>query len=179
MAGRTIRDFDVHELFAAMDSQREERGLSWPGVAREIWSMSHELNATRPNDHPISPSTLTGMPRRGVTSCQHALCMLAWLGKAPEVFLDGDGPTRSDARLPACGPDRRLRWSLKRLYGGLDDQRRRNEMTWKQLAGELGCTSNQLTGLRTARYATGIVLAMRITQWLDRPAADFIRAAKW
>ena len=30
-----------------------------------------------------------------------------------------------------------------------------------------------------ARYAIGMGLAMRIVQWLDRPAADFIYAAGW
>ena len=39
--------------------------------------------------------------------------------------------------------------------------------------------AGQLTGLKTARYATGMVLAMRITQWVGRPAADFIYMARW
>lgn len=36
-----------------------------------------------------------------------------------------------------------------------------------------------LTGLRTARFAISMRLAMRIAQWLERPAADFIYAARW
>ena len=53
-------------------------------------------------------------------------------------------------------------------------------MTWaEQLAHELRCTPSQLTGLRTAKFATSMTLAMRITQWLDRPAADFIYSARW
>jgi hypothetical protein len=36
----------------------------------------------------------------------------------------------------------------------------------------------KLNCLRTARYAIQITLAMRITQWLQRPAADFIYAAQ-
>lgn len=174
-----IRDFDVTALFQALDGQRLERGLSWSGVAREMWAMSHELNEARPTDHPISPSTLTGMPKRGATSCQHALCMLAWLGQPPEAFLEGSDAMRPDATLPAFGPDRRLRWSLERLYAALDDRRRDTGLTWRQLADDLGCTTNQLTGLRTARYATNMNLAMRISQWLDQPAAAFIRAARW
>jgi hypothetical protein len=43
----------------------------------------------------------------------------------------------------------------------------------------LQCTPSQLTGLRTARFATNMNLAMRIVQWLDRAAADFIYAATW
>ena len=56
---------------------------------------------------------------------------------------------------------------------------RREALTWPELASVLRCTPNQLTGLRTAKFATGMTLAMRITQWLDRPAADFVYAAKW
>ena len=47
------------------------------------------------------------------------------------------------------------------------------------LAQLLGCSANQLTGLRTAKFATNIDLAMRIVQWLRRPAADFVYAARW
>jgi hypothetical protein len=43
----------------------------------------------------------------------------------------------------------------------------------------LGCTPNQLTGLGTARFATGMDLAMRIAQWIGRPAADFVYPATW
>lgn len=51
-------------------------------------------------------------------------------------------------------------------------------MTWAQLAQELGCTPSRLTNLRTARM-TDLELTMRITQWLRRPAADFIHPATW
>jgi hypothetical protein len=114
------------------------------------------------------------------TTCQHALFMLRWLDRTPESFLVGavDG---NDARfaLPQAGPDRRLRWSLKLLWAVMDEERREEGLTWRQLADRLGCTSNQLTGLRTARFATGMELAMRIAQWLGRPAADFVYAGKW
>jgi hypothetical protein len=173
-----IFDFDAIALFEALDAQRRQLGLSWQGVADSIWAMSHVLNEQR-SDHPISPATLTGMATRGATSCQHALFMLQWLDRVPESFLAGATSIRPDATLPACGPDRRLRWRLKRLYAGLDERRQAEVLTWAQAAKVLRCTSNQLTGLRTARFATSMTLAMRITQWVDQPAAAFIRAAKW
>jgi hypothetical protein len=52
-------------------------------------------------------------------------------------------------------------------------------MTWAQLAQELRCTPSQLTGIRTARFAIGMRLAMRIVAWLGRPARDFIYVAGW
>jgi hypothetical protein len=177
-------DFDGAALFAAMDARREQLGLGWPGVAREIWALSAELNARR-EDHPIAPATLTGIRRRGNTSCQHALFILRWLDRTPESFLPGTGDL--DGTLPAAGPDRRLRWNLNgpprrpvpSLYEAMDARRKHESLTWVQLAHRLQCTPNQLTGLRTARFAIGMRLAMRITQWLERPAADFVYAARW
>jgi hypothetical protein len=168
-------DFDVPALYAALDAHRVARGLSWRQVADDIWAQSAVLNARR-HDHPISPSTITGMAARANTSCQHALFMLRWLGRSPESFVPG---ARVSAPLPEAGADRRLRWDLKALYAALDSRRRELGLSWPQLAGELGCTANQLTGLRTARFATGMRLAMRVVAWLDRPAADFITVARW
>ena len=85
-----IRPFDAGALYEALDTRRTELGLSWSGVAHEIWQLSAELNERR-RDHPISPSTLTAMGRKPRTSCQHALFMLRWLGRSPESFLAG-GP---------------------------------------------------------------------------------------
>lgn len=178
MTDSAIRPFDVTALYSALDAHRAEFGLSWKQVADQLWEQSHELNERR-HDHPISPSTLTNMASKPRATCQHALFMLRWLGRSPESFLagaDGDDPRFA---LPAAGPDRRLRWSLKLLYAALDEKRRAEGMTWPELAATLGCTPSQLTGLRTAKFATGIDLAMRIVQWVGRPAADFVYAAKW
>jgi hypothetical protein len=113
------------------------------------------------------------------TSCQHALFMLRWLGPTPESFLPGTARDDTAAALPPAGPDRRLRWNLKKLYEALDAERRARGMSWPQLAAELRCSPGQLSGLRTARFATNLRLAMRLVTWLHRPARDFIYAAKW
>jgi hypothetical protein len=172
-----IREFSVGDLYAAMDERRRERGLSWPQVADEIWDLSSELNERR-RDHPISPVTLTGMKPRGATSCQHALFMLRWLGRTPESFLVGVHEI-PDSTFPVVGADRRLRWNLAKLYESMNEQRRERGLAWAELASTLGCTTNQLTGLRTAKFATNMDLAMRITQWLGRAASDFVYASKW
>jgi hypothetical protein len=172
-----IRPFEVTALYHAMDAKRAELGLSWTGVANQIWALSADLNERR-RDHPISPSTLTNMAKTPRTSCQHALFMLRWLGRSPESFLEGGADDQRYA-LPQAGPDRRLRWALKLLYAAMDEQRREQQLTWPALATVLQCTDHQLTGLRTAKFATGMDLAMRIVQWLERPAADFVYPAKW
>jgi hypothetical protein len=119
------------------------------------------------------------MEKNPRATCQHALFMLRWLGRTPESFLEGAVGGDPRFALPSAGPDRRLRWSLKLLYATMDEKRCQEKLTWPELAVILGCTPNQLTGLRTAKFATGIDLAMRIAQWTGRPAADFVYLAKW
>jgi hypothetical protein len=177
-----IREFDGNALYAALDSRRQAEGLSWQRAAAAIWDMAPALNAAREArglaNHPISPSTLQSLGKRGNTSCQHALFFLRWLGRTPESFLAG---ASLDAGVPlaACGPDRRPRWDLKALHAGLNEARASRGATWAQTAPDLRCQPGQLTGLKSARFATGMDLAMRITQWVCRPASDFIYLAHW
>jgi hypothetical protein len=171
-------EFDADALFAAMDERRRAEGLSWTGVAKEIWQLSAELNAKR-GDHPIAPATLTGIPKRRDTTCQHALFILRWLGAAPEDFVAS--PHAATVGVPLLETDsaHRLRWSLVALHAALDESRTERGATWEQAARRLSCTPSQLTGLRTAKFATGMRLAMRICQGLGRPAADFVYVSTW
>jgi hypothetical protein len=173
-----IRPFDGKALYQAMDERRTELGLSWTGVANGIWAVSAELNE-RLRDHPISPSTLTNLAKTSRTSCQHAVFMLRWLGRSPESFLLGAVGDEERFALPEAGSDRRLRWSLKLLYAAMNDKRRADGLTWVELASLVGCSPHQLTGVRTAKFAIEMDLAMRIVQWVDRPASEFIYPATW
>jgi hypothetical protein len=177
-----IREFDGKALYAALDAKRCAEGLSWPGAAAAIWEMAPVLNAARVArglaNHPISPSTLQNLGERGNTSCQHALFFLRWLDRTPESFLSG-ATLGAGAPLPPCGPDRRPRWDLKALHAGLNESRTNRGATWAGTADHLRCRPGQLTGLKTARFATGMGLAMRVAQWIGRPAADFIYLARW
>jgi hypothetical protein len=103
---------------------------------------------------------------------------LRWLDRTPESFLVG-AALDAGAPLPACGPDRRPRWDLKALHAALNEARASRGATWAQAAQDLRCKAGQLTGLKTARFATGMGLAMRVTQWVGRPATDFTYLARW
>jgi hypothetical protein len=165
------QEFDVIALFEAMDQRRRDLGLSWRQVADEIWNLSADLNR-RLNSHPISPSTITNMPRRRGISCQDSAFFLRWLGRTPESFMaDAAGGPR-DVPLPPAGPDRRL-------YDALADECRRRGQTWSEVAEEIGCAPNQLTALKTAAFGTGMTVAMGAVAWLGRPAADFVHPAEW
>src|SRR5215468_10118641 len=140
---RGVKEFDIAAMYAAMEAQRIQRGLSWPQVARALWEQSASLNGQR-QDHPISASTLTGIAKRRDCTCQHALFILRWLGSAPEQFVAGL-PRNGDDALPVIGPDRRLRWNLKALYDALNARRGEQGLSWPELAAHLGCTEHQLT----------------------------------
>jgi len=173
----TLPHFDFDAFTAALDGRRRELGLGWYDLADELWEQSADLNAQR-MDHPLCGGAVSRLPARGATSCQYGLFMLRWLGRPPEDFLTGTVIDVGDTRLPDAGPDRRLRWDLPELYVALNRRRQRCGLSWAQLAHEIHCTPGRLTNLRTARLAD-LDLAMRVTQWLGRPAADFIHPADW
>ena len=170
--------FDFNAFVDAYDTERRTRGLGWYEFADELWDQSVELNARRPDDHCLCGGAVSRLRARGTTSCQYALFMLRWLDRAPEDFLTGPVCDVGDTRLPHAGPDSRLRWDLAALHAALNDKRQAKGLTWASLADELGCTPSRLTNLRTARQAD-LHLTMRVTQWLGRPAADFIRPMQW
>jgi hypothetical protein len=83
-----------------------------------------------------------------------------------------------ETELPTAGPEHRLRWDLSDLHAALNEARQRRGLTWAKLAKELDCTAARLTGLRGATF-TDMELAIRVTQWLEKPAAAYIRPAQW
>lgn len=151
--------------------------MEWPELADALTQQSGALRAAL-NDHAVCSGALVRTVKRGSMSCQYAVMLLQWLGRAPEEFLTGERREVGDVRLPTVGSDVRLRWDLPQLHAAVDAQRRRRNLTWVALAAELGCTPSRLTNLRTARLAD-MELTMRLTQWLGRPAAEFVHAATW
>lgn len=176
--GRALPVFDRGALYDALDGQRRDRGLTWFELADELWDQSADLNAQRSDDHPLCGGAVSRLQQRGATSCQYALFMLRWLERAPEDFLTGPVVEVGDVGLPAAGPDHRLRWDLSQLHAELNERRQDRGLTWAELGDQLGCTPARLTNLRTARLAD-MDLAMRLTQWLGRPAAAFIHPSEW
>lgn len=170
--------FDLQAFFVAVDKRRRAQQLSWPALAAVIWEQSRILNQQR-DDHPISPATIRKLAEGRGLSCQHALFLLRWLDVPPESFIASPQPGTTGIRLPPADETHRLRWDLRRLYAALNAARIAREATWRQAAARLHCTPSQLTGLRAAKFATSMRLAMQITQALRRPAAHFVYAAEW
>lgn len=169
--------FDGAALMKALDARRAETGLGWPELADELYAQSSDLNAEL-QDNCLCSGALVRTVRRGRMSCQYALIVLRWLGRAPEDFLDGTAVEVGDTGLPDAGPNRRLRWDLPGLHAELNGRRQDAGLTWAALAAGLECTPARLTNLRSARLAD-MGLAMRVTQWLGVPAARFVVPARW
>lgn len=169
--------FDFAAFVAAFDAERRNRGLGWYEFADDLWEQSSELNDLR-TDHPLCGGAVSRLGTRGETSCQYALFMLRWLGRAPEDFLAGPVVDVGDVRLPEAGSDSRLRWDLNQLHAELNAQRQQQGLTWAALARIIDCSPSRLTNLKTARIAD-MGLTMRITQWLGKPAARLVHAAQW
>lgn len=172
------KGFDVSAFFAAIEARRCEQHLSWPSLAKAIWDQSRVWNEQR-NDHPISPPTVRKIGQSRDVSCQHALFLLRWLDVPPETFVPEPMPGTAGVALPLADEAHRLRWNLPKLYEALNVRRTERGTTWEHVAERLHCTANQLTHLRIAKFAISMRLAMRITQALRRPAADFVYVAEW
>jgi len=170
--------FDFVAFFAAFDAARRDHDLSWYEFADELWEQSADLNERRVDDHPLCGGAVSRLGARGETSCQYAMFILRWLGRAPEEFLVGPLIDVGDVRLPEPGPTSRLRWDLNQLYAALTERRQEQGLTWAELAQQIGCTPSRLTNLQTARIAD-MALTMRVTQWLAKPAAEFVHATQW
>jgi len=168
-----VTDFDLAELYAALDAARQARGLSWPQLAREISGVFSGTLAT-----PISPSTLTGMRNRAVVEGDGVLQMLLWLKRTPESFVPGyQESAAASLTLPGVGRDRILRFDAVAIPAALAARRVARGLTWAQVAAEIG--GFNAAGL--TRLAKGGRVSfpgvMRIARWLECPAGSLTHAS--
>lgn len=112
---------------------------------------------------------------RRVVEGDGVLQVLRWLGRSPESFVPGavDG-----VGLPDPGPGRILRFDTELIYDALNTRRVERNLTWRQVANEIGDSSEaSLTRLaKVGRVA--FPLASRIARWLGRPIASLTRVSR-
>ena len=163
-------DFDLAALHHALDAQHQARGITWEKLVREINRNSAS------GVHPIARSTVAGLPTKAVAEGDGILQMLRWLNRSQKSFVPGF--EESDIyRLPDAPPGRILRFDTSKLYAAIDLQRIARGLTWQQAASEIGgIGAASLTHLKLGGR-TGFPGVMRITRWLARPAAHFVRIA--
>ena len=159
-------EFDLRDLFAALDAERKTRGLSWHGLAAEIGATAGRVAA----------STLKGLGERSRAEADGVLQVLLWLDRSPESFVAG---SRNLARHRLSRPARGkiLRWDMVATHAAMDAARIARGITWQQVADEIG----GFTGPMLARFAQGGRTSfpgiMRVVRWLDVPANSLLRAS--
>jgi hypothetical protein len=156
---RVPGDFDVIALWEAVDSQRRAREMTWNKVATTLAWMSR--------------STMDRMRERGTATCNHVLPMIQWVGRTPESFtVDPEGAVHE--LLPDPRGRWRWWWNHHDLASAIDAERHDRELTWHQVADEMGVAVEGVRGLPKLRYGPPIGLAMIATRWLQRSAASFL-----
>lgn len=153
-------DFDVIELWEAVDAQRIARDMSWHHVTRTLRWMSQD--------------TIARMRVSGTSTCNHVLPMIHWVGRTPESFtVDPEGAVHE--LLPEPG-ERGWRWwwRHKDLTAQLEARQRELGLTPRELAAELGLAKSPVASLKRLRYGPPIGLAMIVSRWLGRSAASFL-----
>ena len=170
-------DFDIAALHAAIDLRRVERQMSWKAVAYEV-NRANE----RDDVHPISPSTISGLKnKRWGVEGDGVLQMLLWLDRTPESFVPRHpGATHLAAKLPQVATGKILRFDVPGIYAKLDARRAACDLTWVQVAAEIGApyTAQTLKNMRS-QQRTGFPHVMRLARWLHCPAAALTRVSAW
>jgi hypothetical protein len=169
-AARPAGDFDLGALFAALDSERSARGLTWTAAVRAL-----SAPFTSGGSRPIAVSTVKSVAEKPVAEGDGVLQMLRWLGRSPESFIRGGARAGTDQPLPAVPAGRMLRFDTRALHAALNQRRLDGGLTWPDIAREIpGVSVNSLQHL-AAGGRTGFPHVVRLTQWLGRPVADFTR----
>jgi len=164
--------FDMRAFHAELDAQRRARGLSWTKLAAEI---NRPFESTP--SMPINPATLRDMLKSDQSPAPLCSRYSDGWGVRRRVFFRVPrvmpAPTSSCLRQSwiASFVSIRARFSMLFKRNGL-----RRGLTWQQVAHELpGFTPSMFTNL-----ASGPLIrfprVMTLTQWLNRPAAAFVRA---
>ena len=167
------RDFDLHALYEALDERRHSRNLTWAALAAEV-------NRHRTRLRPIAASTITSLKDKRVAEGDAVLQMLIWLERPPESFMPGmAGAGDPRFRLPQLTRGQILRWNTQSLHGALDGRRRERELTWAEVARDVGgFTPGMLTNLASGPHI-GFPRVMRLVRWLGKPAVSFTWIAEW
>lgn len=82
----------------------------------------------------------------------------------------------ASARLPDIRAQQVLRFDTQTLHAALNTQRLERQMSWAQVAMDVGLSVSSLTHLST-EGRTAFPSIMRIVRWLRQPAAHFMRGS--
>jgi hypothetical protein len=161
-------DFDLVALYEALDAKRARLGLTWRELAIEVTD-----RPTRCSDRRIAVSTFRGIGARRSVRDTVVLQALSWLGRTPESFVPGQDPG-SGMPVPKNETGRPALDTVA-LYRALNERREALEITWADVARQLGPGFNTESLKRLAGGThVGFPRVMRIFKWLDRTVSEFV-----
>jgi hypothetical protein len=126
--------------------------------------------------HALCPPTVQATRVRRNAEGDGVLAMLCWLNSSPESFVPGYNEADDTlTRLPEPPPGNVLRFGTRKIHAALDAQRAERNLTWAEVAREVGLSVSMLTYLAKGSRV-GFPHVMRIMRWLGQPAANSTRA---
>jgi hypothetical protein len=154
--------FDFRALYDALNHYRLARGAPWAQIAAETL---------------VSRSTLVGTANAGPMEADGILIMVRLLERTFEDFTTRSAASPYEA--PAAAdplPPTFRRLDTRAVHAALNEQRRARGLTWREVAAEIGTSTNVLTGLARGGR-TGVPTIVWIAAWLDRPVEDLTHEA--
>jgi hypothetical protein len=151
--------FDGQALYDALDQQRRSRGMTWQEVARTVG---------------VSASAMTAVARRERLEADGVLAMVRWLGRTPESFTGDPGDKAGSAPAgDALTSQRFLRVDTTALHRGLDERRRSLDLTWRQVAQQIGNVTPSMLSRLAMGGRTEVNVLLAATAWLGSSVDRF------
>ncbi len=167
-------DFSIAALHSALDAQRVARGLSWQQVTREINAQFEHSRAKK-----LSSSTIRGLRTKSSVEGDGVLQMLSWLDRSAESFVPGCDTHETGRALLRPDAHRIVRFDAAALHAALDARRVERNLTWPQVAYEVGGASASVLMRLAKGGRVAFPQVMRVTRWLGQPVASFTRGSDW
>ncbi|MEM8767727.1 MAG: hypothetical protein AAGE43_09810 [Pseudomonadota bacterium] len=159
------QSFSLPLLAEAIEAKKNQEALSWQGVARAVGRFV-----------PVSAGTISKLGSRPTAEGDGVLQILLWLERSPECFVAGFSPQNAERYLLTPPPlGKILRWDTTAIHRALNAARSGKNLSWVALADRIGGVSAATLTALAKGGRTHFPMVMRITTWLDTPAATFTR----
>lgn len=148
--------FRLAALYAAVDAERTRAGLSWAALSGQVG---------------VAAATIKRWAIAQDAEADGVLFLLHWLQAVPEDFVEPN--PASAAALDATAM--RVRADVAKMHRALDLARRQSQLSWSQVAAELGVGSWASRPSPAGR--TTIARLTAAAGWLRLPIAALTRPA--
>lgn len=154
---------DVEALRAAVDAERVARGMSWVDLARQV-----------------QIPTIRNMGVGGRIQADVVVLLLQWLGMQCDEFVvrpgGGAAPWAARHHLPKP-PPLFARFDSIALHESLSRVREARQLTWQQVATELGTTTSVIARLKKGGRVDA-QLMVAAAEWAQTPVESMLQPSQ-